>query len=303
LAVALAALALAASAEAAPTSTSTCQPHSAPPEPLIAACDAALQDPKLAPADRAHLVLIRGVAEQSSRKSAEAAADFGQVIELDTKQATAVIAAARRPGANFAQTSLEFKLEPLVDDLATAYANRGVIHLSQGEGDLAAADLTAAVGLAPKNGNIFIYRSSAYTQLGKNAQAITDATRAVQLAPDSAMAWNARCWARAVGNSELPAARSDCDHALTLARSDGQRAEILDSRALVGYREGKFELALADENAALGASPAAEAPKFMRGLAEERLGRGAEGRVDIVAALAADPKIADEYARWGLKPD
>jgi len=287
-----------------PASTPKCEYGSSSPASVIEACSEALQDSATKPPARAHLTLIRGSAEQALGKQSEAIADFSQVIELDIAQAQALATSPAGLGANFAQEQRGLgESAVLAAELATAHANRGLIRFMQGDNDSAIADLTSAARLAPDYAQIYLYRSAVYTQLGKATDAIADAEHALQLAPRDAMAWNARCWGRAVGNTDLPAALTDCDRALELARSAGARAEVLDSRALVRYRQGRFDLAAADEDAAIAAWPAATASRFLKGLAEERLGKTAEGRADIATAVAADPKLADQYARWGLRPD
>lgn len=41
---------------------------------------------------------------------------------------------------------------------------------------------------------------------------------------------------------------------------------------------------------------------YGRGIAALRLGRDAEGNADLAAAIKLDGKIAEEYARYGVKP-
>jgi tetratricopeptide (TPR) repeat protein len=256
-----------------------CDGRSSPPEAVIAACTAALRDSRLELSDRADFLLVRGQAEESLDESPQAVADFGQIIEFEKQAQTA---------------ELESKLG---DDMA----------LAAGRGMASGAGLTGPsrdfVRFRSDLVTAYAERAGSYAELGNAVAARADADRAVQLGPSFSWTWNARCWARAVVNNELDAALADCNHALELVQSKLDRAGILDSRALVRYRQGQFDLSAADEDDAIAASPKMPSFRFLRGLAEERLGKTAEGRADIAAALAAKPNLADQYARWGLRPE
>lgn len=280
-----------------------CDPDAPPTEAVIAACSAALQDSAMQPPARAHLMLARGLAEQQTGKEADAIADFSQVIDIDSQKAQVVAKSRGDPDSYHQTDGRNLYLAVLKSDLATAYVNRGELYSAGGDIDGAKADLTEAIRLDPEWAAGYLRRSDVDAQVGDVTAAIADADRAEQLDANGALAWNSRCWARAVGNVDLDAAQEACERALKLAPSGTAHADALDSRAMVRYRLGQFDLAVADEDAALAALPDNPSYHFLRGLAEERLGKAAAGRADIEAALSADPKIADRYARWGLKPD
>jgi hypothetical protein len=63
-----------------------------------------------------------------------------------------------------------------------------------------------------------------------------------------------------------------------------------------------YQGAVADTNSALAASPKMVSSMYVRGMAKLRLGDAAGGDSDIDAAKAIDPKIADTYAGYGVKP-
>jgi tetratricopeptide (TPR) repeat protein len=201
----------------------------------------------------------------------------------------------------------------------SALFNRAIIWNREGEPEKALADYTTVIelfasGHVEPGGDPWLdtsrdyaealaARAGVHVELGDFAAANAAADRAVQLGPTLYQTWNTRCWARGAANVELAAASTDCDRALQLAQTKHDSAEGLDSRALVRYRQGRFDLAVADEDAAIAADAKEPSFRFMRGLAEERLGKAEAGRADIAAAVAADPKLPDQYARWGLKPD
>ena len=76
---------------------------------------------------------------------------------------------------------------------------------------------------------------------------------------------------------------------------------FLDSRALVRFRRGELEKALADYDAALKGSPRAAWSLYARGLVQRRLGKTAEADADKAKALAINPDIAARGKRYQLE--
>lgn len=142
---------------------------------------------------------------------------------------------------------------------------------------------------------ILWYRTEARVFAGDAAGAIADADAAARLLPNNADMLNARCWSRAVANRELDAARAACDKSLELDKSPA----ALDSRGLLGLRQGRWREAWADYNAAVAANPALTGSLYGRGLAALAMGRMAEGEADIAKAMDA----AREYRHYGLTPE
>jgi hypothetical protein len=59
--------------------------------------------------------------------------------------------------------------------------------------------------------------------------------------------------------------------------------------------------AIADYTAALKIGPKTASSLYGRGFAELKKGSAAAGNADIAAAKAVNPKIADEFSRYGVK--
>ena len=70
--------------------------------------------------------------------------------------------------------------------LAVAYNNRGIAYNGKRNYDLAIADYTKVMALAPDNADAFINRAWAYHLKGDDAEALPDANKAVDLAPRNA---------------------------------------------------------------------------------------------------------------------
>jgi len=129
-------------------------------------------------------------------------------------------------------------------------------------------------------------------------EAIALADRASALHPDSPAFANQRCWTRAIAGRELDIALEACNGAL----SQGERAAVLDSRALVYLKTGRFQEAWNDYDTAVGMSPLSPQFLFGRGIAALRLGRESEGRADLTRAGIMEGGIALDYAAKGIVP-
>ena len=83
-------------------------------------------------------------------------------------------------------------------------------------------------------------------------RAIADYDLAIRLDPQYAVAYNNRCWARAIAGRNLPRALSDCDQALRLRPN---YANTMDSRGFVHLRLGRLDDAIVEYDAALKLAP------------------------------------------------
>ncbi|MGH6855279.1 MAG: tetratricopeptide repeat protein [Aestuariivirga sp.] len=97
----------------------------------------------------------------------------------------------------------------------------------------------------------------------------------------------------------LALARAGCDRAIALSNSD---QSYLDSRGLVGIKQGLFKEAWADYDAALQKKPGNASYLYGRGIAALRLGRTEEGNADLAEAAKLDPEIGETYAGYGVTP-
>lgn len=108
-----------------------------------------------------------------------------------------------------------------------------------------------------------------------------------------------RCWVLGTGNIALDLALKDYTKAIELAESP---FAALDSRAMVYYRMGRFDDALANLSAALDADSDLAGSLYMRGIVLHRLGQKANGDAALVQARLIDPAVDRTYASYGVKP-
>jgi tetratricopeptide (TPR) repeat protein len=223
--------------------------------------------------------------------------------------------------------------DQLIDKAPSAdnHLRRSRVLLALGRRADAIADLRAAYSIDPANGTAFSLAQelayagkidealdllgslpirdadrTAYAETratvvglkGDSTTALSLLADAVASKPENSDVLNADCWFRGLFNVALDSAVGQCTHAIE--RAD-QPFAALDSRALVEYRLGDYDAALADLNAVLKLAPAVPASRYMRGVT--RLKKGDKGgREDIETALRMSPSIAEFYARHGVSP-
>lgn len=144
------------------------------------------------------------------------------------------------------------------------------------------------------------YRGEAYENLRDYDRAVADYDHLVRVNPDSADYRNHACWVRAAYlNRELDLAREHCDAAVRL--KPGSNA-YLDSRALVALKQGRYQDAWNDYDAAMMIKTDGAHYWYGRGIASIRLGRKYAGQLDIEHAKRLDPAIEKTYAAYGIRP-
>jgi tetratricopeptide (TPR) repeat protein len=143
-------------------------------------------------------------------------------------------------------------------------------------------------------------RGTIYALEGQYEQAITDADKVIELAPDAASSYDNRCWVRAIAGRDLAKALADCEEALK--RSPGLAA-ILDSRGLVHFKLNDLKAALDDYKSVMDADGRQWGSLFVKGIVEIRLGDSATGTADMTRALRHNPNLAKIYSAYGVKQD
>jgi len=195
------------------------------------------------------------------------------------------------------------KLEPAY---VAALLSHAELSLQRGDNARATADLEAADGAASKQADLRYQIGLAYERADLLGPAIAQYDLWIAAHPEDARlpyAQNSRCWARALGGTDLALALKDCDAALKRAdKGTGFYARAANSRALVRLRMGKYGESIADYNAAIKIDPKDPWAWYGRGIDEQRMKMTGEAQVDIAQAEALSPKIAEQFNRHGLSP-
>lgn len=183
--------------------------------------------------------------------------------------------------------------------LAAAYNSRAIRYLQKREDDRALADFSQAIHYSPHYAQAFLNRASLYLLRRDFAHAIADYDSVIGILPNEQIGYTARCWARAFWGQELDQARADCERALGY---NPRSVESLNSRAMIGLRENRWQDAFADYNTAAETDPTNARSLYGRGVAALRLGRTQDGQSDLAGAAQIDPHVAQTYADYGVTP-
>lgn len=163
--------------------------------------------------------------------------------------------------------------------------------------DPAIRELDRRLQSNPKDVSAHYKRGTLYAKNGEYSLAIEDFNDVIRLKPNDPDALNNRCWVRAMLD-DFQAALKDCDEAL---RIRPRFANALDSRAFVKLKIGQPKNALADYNASLQINATQASSLYGRGIAKIRSGNVAGGNSDIAAAKSIDPRISEEFAKYGIR--
>ncbi|PWT84081.1 MAG: hypothetical protein C5B56_16190 [Proteobacteria bacterium] len=157
-------------------------------------------------------------------------------------------------------------------------------------------DLDRQIGQKKDNLAAYQRRGQLLSENGAFKAAIKDFDEVIRLAPKDVDALNDRCWSRAIVG-ELQEALKDCNQAVALRP---RSLHVYDSRGLVYLKSERPRDALADYDFVLNSYPKHVSSLYGRGIAKLRTGDAAGGKVDIAAARALQPDIAQQFAGYGV---
>lgn len=189
------------------------------------------------------------------------------------------------------------KLDPADVDAMRMLAYQDLDH---GRRDAALAAVQERIDLGGSDTpQMSMLKATLLARAGEREAALAAADEAVAARASDPGLLNERCWMKAQLNSGLDAALKDCTKAIAL--SDDSTA-ALDSRALVYWRMNKPEDALADLMAALEQQPELAGSLYLRGVIRSHAGDAAGSRADLAAARTLQPRIDEDYKRFGIAP-
>jgi len=285
---------------------------------VVGACTKLIRSGTLSTRDLAEAFDRRGVAYDHLHQYEAAIADYNEALRLDPDNGNAlnnrgvVFKHQKRYSlaiADFTNAMRKLGLDPL------PYANRArtyweIGNLGQAETDFAQAILTGG----SYDIDNYTSRADVLGEMGRHADAIAQLGEVIKLYHGQksaglrifkssrdryAAALNDRCFERGIVG-DLRGALADCVESLSLRPDD---PDTLDSKAFVEYKLGRFKDTVHDENAALRGNRGAAEGYYLRGLAEGHLSLGTEAAADLRAAAKRQTGIANEYVRYGIRPD
>ena len=177
-----------------------------------------------------------------------------------------------------------------------ALVEKAVLQRVSGDMAGAIATLTTAAALAPAEASIPLQRGIVYAKLSQSAAAEHDFAAARALSK-TAFALNLLCWEKATANVALNAALAECEAALA---KEPTAAPILDSRAFVLLRLGRYDDALQAYEKVLRVTDKLAASLYGRGVIYALQGKRALADADIRSALAIEPDIGTRFKEYGV---
>jgi tetratricopeptide (TPR) repeat protein len=184
------------------------------------------------------------------------------------------------------------------DDLAAAFKSRGSAYDAKRQYEKAIEDYDRAVAINPTDADTFNNRGTSQRSLGHYDLAIADFDKATAINPSNASALSNRCFAKAVAG-QAEQALDDCDLSLRLRPKD---ADALASRGFTYVKLGRYAEAIADYTEEAAISPGNAYSLYGRGIAKRMTGDAPGGDADIAAAVVINAHIADEMAKFDIRP-
>ena len=169
--------------------------------------------------------------------------------------------------------------------------NRGFTLLRSRQFSAAAEAFTRAIEMDPDNAEAYNHRGVARAYMGKIDDAISDYTRALQIKPELVGALNNRGSAY-YQKKLLNQAISDYSKAIEI---NPYLAEAYSNRGTAWAAKGDYFHAIRDYTQALEANPYFDAPYYNRGRALSAIGDYDQAIGDLQRVIELNPKFHDAY--------
>jgi tetratricopeptide (TPR) repeat protein len=248
---------------------------------------------------RAEMINLRGFIHLFARNYAAAEAEFETALEMEASvdgysALSAVQAVLGKKDQALANAERAFELQ---GDTETAEEFAELLaRFDRADEGL---DLLDSLGLTGDDAVALMAKWSALAgYAGREEEAWERLGAMIDDRPDNVSLLNGKCWMAGAWNYKVENALDFCDRAVSLS---GQEAWVIDSRALVKYRQGRIEEALADYETVLSKEPGTASSLYMRGLI--RLDKGdRRGNSDVEQARRIDPRLVAQFSEYGLTP-
>jgi tetratricopeptide (TPR) repeat protein len=179
---------------------------------------------------------------------------------------------------------------------ATVWVDKGLALARTGRRQEAIERFSKAIELDPKLAIAYNNRGTAYLELGNDQRALMDYDRAIELDPNYAPAYAGRAGAYGnLGNHQQ--ALRDCDRAIEL---DPKIAMAYSNRGMAHAELGNYQQALRDCDRAIELDPQLELTYVHRAFTYIKLRNYHQALLDSDRAIQLDPKDADAYANRGV---
>jgi tetratricopeptide (TPR) repeat protein len=265
--------------------------------PLLAAYQKAIDDDP----EEANGYLNRAVFYSGIFEPRAAIADVGEALKRDADADTYL----RRAGLYFdtgdfalslADAEKALELDP-GSESATDFQIRLLAELARYDEALAIVDERIATA-KDKRGWVGL-KADTLGKAGRAEEGAVLLDEALAARPGDANLLNELCWLKGTRAFALESALKECTRAIELT---DEPAQVLDSRAMVFFRLGRFEEARADLDAALKISPSVPGSLYLRGIIRLRGNDREGGQADLALARLQQGRIDAEYAKFGIKP-
>lgn len=249
--------------------------------------------------DNAQMLLLRGLMHTIGRSYDAAHSDLEAALELEESSETHLaLASVQMIQGNMDHALLNAQIAfDLKGDIDTADQYTQLLALA-GQAD-EALDILDSLGLSGEEAmDVAADWASLSGHAGREDEAWSRIADMLEDRPDSVALNNAKCWMAGIWNYNIENALEYCEEAVSLSR---QAAWVIDSRAMLKFRLGRIDEALADIETVLEKDPSNASSRYLRGLIKLQQGDNS-GRIDIVHAKRIEPAIVQQFSAYGLNP-
>lgn len=186
-----------------------------------------------------------------------------------------------------AEEDRQADVDMLQSDDVDAIFTFAVFCLNDGKYDLAERAASRAIQLAPDDAEAYQYRAAARVKLGQCQAALQDCNRAIELDDPDEDVYRVR-GAAYLGLQQYELALADLSRVFRRGKDD---AEAYRLRGSASFGLNQVERALSDYSMSIAINPLLAETYFDRALAYRKLGRSEEANADLEKARQLDPEI------------